>query len=146
MTVYGHQRVLISNSGDGNWNAVVGQPNSNILTNAQTRVFFPNGTAVGVAPTAVEDFRNTFEGWAGKDTWRIEVRAIGAGWAGGETVTVTIERPTGYDEVAAAAVAADFAVVVSGPVAFIRFDVAGSVGATNIECFVTGYNEGDLIR
>jgi len=147
-----HQRVLVSNLGDGNWGD---STENNLDTAAQTSVYFPPGAAKGTQPTQAECFFGSIDyiGWNSKTNWMVQVDdAAGApyGW-NGSRVSVYIGRPTGVEELVVAAAAADFTFggigdeEVYGPVTYIRFRVdTGAATPTGLLCFVTAWNYGDI--
>tara|TARA_R100000808_G_scaffold25081_1_gene61499 strand:+ start:8881 stop:9372 length:492 start_codon:yes stop_codon:yes gene_type:complete len=151
---FNHQRVLVSNLGDGNWGD--GTEN-NLNTAAGTSVYFPPGAAKGTQPTADECFFGNLDyiGWNSKTNWMVQVDdATGAapyGW-NGSRVSVYVGRPSGVEELIVASAAADFTFggiggeEVYGPITYIRFRVDTLAATpTGLLCFVTAWNYGDII-
>jgi len=166
----GNIRVLVSNLGDGNW-GVTGttSADSNLLddTAASTTsksIFFPpafnaNGTQnKSVAPTAGDSdmsplaASSNFVGWTSKTQWMIQVVTTNMGTSGGTpTLTVSVVRPTGVEEVIVAITATgtesyggfgDEAIV--GPVSYFKFTSNTTGGSPNHRCYVIGWNYGDI--
>ena len=153
---FNHQRVLVSNLGDGNWGD--GTEN-NLNTAAGTSVYFPPGAAKGTQPTQAECFFGSMDyiGWNSKTNWMVQIDegAAGAavpalGW-NGSRVSVYVGRPTGAEELVVPTVAADFTFggiggeEVYGPITYIRFRVdTGAATPTGLLCFVTAWNYGDI--
>jgi len=150
---FNHQRVLVSNLGDGNWGD--GTEN-NLDTAAGTSIYFPPGAAKGTQPTQAECFFGSMDyiGWNSKTNWMVQIDdATGAapyGW-NGASVDVYVGRPTGVEELIVNNAGADFTFggiggeEVYGPITYIRFYVnVGSATPTGLLCFVTAWNYGDI--
>jgi hypothetical protein len=139
-------RVLVSNLGDGNW----GDGTENQITTNAT-VYFPPGNAKGTQPTAAQCFNGSIDyvGWSAKTNWMVQVDGTYHGTPG--TLTVSVCRPTGVEEVVYNAAAADFTFggiggeEIYGPLSYIRFTLSGAGGAGNMLCYVVAWNYGDII-
>jgi len=151
MSISAHARVLVSNRGDGNW----GAGNTNNRLSAGGSIYFPHGATPGDPPADTGNLANNFDfsGWENKSSWIAQAQL-----ASGTSCTITVfgMRPTGVEETlvpatALAAATPSFthggldAEVIQGPFTHFRFLLASAVGAPRVDCFVIGWNEGDLI-
>ena len=141
-----HVRALVSNRGDGNWGT--GNTNNQII-------FFPHGSAKTDAPSSSQDLTNNinFIGWGCKSNWIVQAEL-----ASGTSCTIAVYavRPTGVEELVVSAVTMNSsaptfthggidAEVIQGPVSYFRFLMASASGSPVVNCFVIGWNEGDII-
>ena len=156
-----HQRVLVSNLGDGNWGDGI---ENNLNVAANNSIYFPpgnGGTAApvkGAEPTPAECFFGNIDyiSWNTKTNWMIQVDdATGAGPAfgwNGASIDVYVGRPSGVEELVINNAGADFTIggvggeEICGPISYIRFFVnVGSATPTGLLCFVTAWNYGDIV-
>jgi hypothetical protein len=151
-----HHRVLVSSRGDGNWPTTGGSQNR---IGADGSIYFPFGDAAGTVPTSAQDFTNDidFSGWGTKSNWIVQ-----ANLASGTSCTIAVfaMRPTGIEELVVAAVTLDSTATppvnsftyggiaaerIAGPVSHFRFLMASASGAPRVDCYVTAWNEGDIV-
>ena len=144
-----HKRVLVSNRGEGNWV----NPNNEITADS---IFFPHGATKDVAPAESGNLANAFDfsGWETKSNWLVQAQ-ITSGTAC--SISVFAMRPSGVEELVVAATAIALAGTASftwggndaerivGPVSYVRFVITLESGSPFVSCYVTGWNEGDLI-
>jgi hypothetical protein len=146
-----HVRALVSNRGDGNWG--VGNTNNQITANGS--IYFPHGSAKSDAPSSSQDLTNNinFIGWGCKSNWIVQAQL-----ASGTSCTIAVYavRPTGVEELVVSAVTMNSsaptfthggidAEVIQGPVSYFRFLMASASSSPVVNCFVIGWNEGDII-
>mgnify|MGYP003632275254 FL=1 len=151
MSISAHARVLVSNRGDGNWG--VGNTNNQITANGS--IYFPHGATKANPPADTGNLANSFDfsGWENKSSWIVQAEL-----ASGTSCTIAVYgvRPTGVEEALVAAAtmnsgAPSFthgglgAEVIQGPFTHFRFLMASASGSPVVNCFVIGWNEGDLI-
>ena len=157
-------RVLVSNLGDGNW-GVTGTPSADFnfldATAAATpskSIYFPPGSTKFVAPTAGASDMSplassvNLAGWTSKTQWMVQVVTTNMGTVvGTPTLTVSVVRPTGVEEVIVAITATgtesyggfgDEAII--GPVSYFKFSSNTTGGSPNHRCYVIGWNYGDI--
>ena len=142
-------RVLVSSRGDGNWST------GNKLTAASTNVYFPPGTGTN-APDSTQDLTNNIDyaGWENKSNWIVQAKITATTNA---TVAIYVTRPTGVEELiqpstvltsgAAESVTAGGVgdELIVGPASYFRFHCSAVTGTPSVDCFVIGWNEGDII-
>ena len=144
----GHNRVLVSNRGDGNWNTL------NRIA-ADGSIHFPHGALPADPPSDDESLSNSFEftGWESKSNWILQAN-LDSGTSC--TIAVFAMRPTGIEELVVAATTMNSAnpswthggvdaEEIVGPVQYFRFLMASASGSPRVDCFVIGWNEGDMI-
>ena len=150
-----HVRALVSNRGDGNW----GTGNTNNQITANGSIYFPHGSAKSDAPSSSQDLTNNinFIGWGCKSNWIVQAEL-----ASGTSCTIAVYavRPTGVEELVVSAVTLNSgatppvesfthggidAEVIQGPVSYFRFLMSSASGSPVVNCFVIGWNEGDII-
>jgi hypothetical protein len=150
-----HSRVLVSNRGDGNWGA--GNTNNQIV--ADGSIFFPHGSAKSDAPSDSQDLTNNinFIGWGCKSNWIVQAELSVVDDDEDCSIAVYAVRPTGVKElvVAATALAHDGALsfthggldaeVIRGPVSYFEFVMTNDTNNPIVNCFVIGWNEGNII-
>tara|TARA_R100001594_G_scaffold78128_2_gene112664 strand:- start:1072 stop:1599 length:528 start_codon:yes stop_codon:yes gene_type:complete len=162
-------RVLVSNM-DGNWghwNYDTGALDTkNLLRQALDgeSAYFPPGGVSGAGaplpPDASQMFFSSvdYAGWNSKSNWIFQV----AGTWDGATITVSVGRPTGVEEVVATRITSDFTwggcssidattgansqiyENLVGPITYVRFALSGAGGSTDLRCYVIAWNEGDI--
>lgn len=142
-------RVLVSSRGEGNWSGT-----DNVL-DAVASIYFPPGTG-SLAPTSSQDLTNNinFIGWETKSNWIAQAKIIAGTNA---TVAIYAARPSGVEELIQVATVltsggAESVTIggvgdelVVGPVSYFRFECTVVNGGPDVECFVIGWNEGDII-
>ena len=157
-------RALVSNLGDGNW-GVTGAPSANFnfldataATSVSKSIYFPPGSAKSVAPLPGDSEMSPLAssvdltGWTSKTQWMVQVVTTDMGTGGGTpTLTVSVVRPTGVEEVIVAITAigtesyggfGDEAII--GPVSYFKFSSNTTGGTPNHRCYVIGWNYGDV--
>jgi len=155
MSISAHARVLVSNRGDGNWGA--GNTNNQIV--ADGSIYFPHGATKADPPTDSENLANNFDfsGWETKSSWIVQAELVVVDDDEDCRMAVYAMRPTGVKELvmAATALAHDGALsfthggidgeVIQGPVSYFEFAMTNDNNNPIVNCFVIGWNEGDLI-
>jgi hypothetical protein len=135
-------RVLVSNLGDGNWNAGNG-------TSADTTKYFP----VGSNSDATKRFGGSIDyiGWASKTNWMIQVTNTGGGTA---SIQVFGHRPSGVQEelVPVTSLAATTGSLTQGGVGgeeiygpFTHFSFVSTSNSGMLNYYVTAWNYGDIL-
>lgn len=166
MGLSNHHRVLVSNLGEGNWG--VGSNTDNQITGNTESIFFPIGTDKNTAPVPGDNNAgpmSSFDlsGWGTKSNWIVQVNVTDkATPPSGTAVAITVKahRPTGVSEVVleitgaggdlAGAAPLSFTYgghqseKICGPVSFFEFSSSGFSDTPVIDCFVIGWNEGDM--
>ena len=162
-------RALVSNLGDGNW-GVTGatSANSNLLdataaTSGSKSVFFPPALNAdgsenkSVAPLPGASSMSplassaSLTGWTAKTQWMIQVVTANMGTGGTPTITVSVVRPTGVEEVIVAITAIGTesyggfgSEAIVGPVSYFKFTNSATGGSPSSRCYVIGWNYGDV--
>tara|TARA_R100000278_G_scaffold46215_2_gene40177 strand:- start:10102 stop:10593 length:492 start_codon:yes stop_codon:yes gene_type:complete len=157
MGLSNHHRALVSNLGEGNWTG-----DDKKLDSGDTRIYFPPGASKGVAPVPgtsnagpMSDF--DLAGWGTKSNWIIQLDCINKGTksASDNDIEVFAIRPTGVKELVFSlannvlATGEQYAhggldsEKICGPVSYFEF-ITNSSGAIDVDCYVIGWNEGDM--
>lgn len=163
MGLSNHHRALVSNLGDGNWGARSGGE-ENKLDDANTTIYFPPALdASGAQDKGTEPLPGTdtmspagdalqFTAWTTKSNWIVQVDATNLGTGGSPRVNVYAVRPTGVQEIVltVASTGEDSyggyaSEKICGPVAYFKFDATATTTTNlDVDCFVIGWNEGDI--
>jgi hypothetical protein len=154
-----HVRALVSNRGDGNWGA--GNTNNQFIGagGSSLSIFFPHGSAKTDAPSSSQDLTNNinFIGWGCKSNWIVQGELVVVDDDEDCAISVYAVRPTGVKELvmAATALAHDGALsfthggidaeVIQGPISYFEFVMTTNNNNPKVNCFVIGWNEGDII-
>jgi len=143
-------RVLVSNLGDGNWG--VGASTANQLSAANGTLYFPPGTT-GAEPTPAQRFGASVDyiGWSSKTNWMVQVENTSGTSPG--SVQILGHRPSGVAEqlLPTTVVAANSSVTVGGVGGeeiygpFTHFSFVITLNAGTLNCYVTGWNYGDIL-
>tara|TARA_A100001515_G_scaffold135810_1_gene126978 strand:- start:450 stop:941 length:492 start_codon:yes stop_codon:yes gene_type:complete len=151
-------RALVSNLGDGNW-GIVGTANAddNKIDATNRVIYFPPGSAKGVAPSAGThslapgSLSGNLTGWTSKTQWMVQVVTANLGTGGTPDVKVYVGRPTGVEELVLTITSTgtdsyggfdDEAI--QGPVAYFKFISDSTGGTPDVRCYVIGWNYGDI--
>ena len=143
-------RVLVSSRGEGNWSGTDNQ------LDAVESIYFPPGTG-SAAPTSSQDLTNNinFIGWETKSNWIAQAKIVDGTNA---TVAIYVMRPSGVEALSQTGVSLILATgplsitiggvadeLVVGPASYFRFECTVATGSPKVDCFVIGWNEGDII-
>ena len=139
-----HARVLVSNRGDGNW-GITGTDHQ--LSTGQADIYFPHGAATTNAPSSTQIMGASLDhsAWGCKSNWIVQVDNVN----GTGTVKAYAVRPTGIEELLFT-VTADATwggldgEVIQGPVDYFHFNLSGGGSTPRFNCYVIGWNEGDM--
>ena len=155
MGLSNHHRALVSNLGEGNWTG-----DDQRLDAGDPEIYFPPGSSKGIAPvpgTSNAGPMSEFDlaGWGTKSNWIVQLRCTNAGTAGAlNDIEVFAVRPTGIEEPVFTIAPGGLAIQtythggldgerIEGPVSYFKF-VTNCTGAVSVDCYVIGWNEGDM--
>jgi hypothetical protein len=148
----GNIRVLVSNLGDGNWTGDAINIHSGDVT-----VFFPPSTNKGDPPTATQQLGGSVNtiGWGSKTNWLFQLDNRGGTTDIGD-VSIFGYRPTGVPELIKLVLKTEFpggtvftwggagGEEVYGPFVAFKFVLSDISNAPSINCYIVGWNEGDV--
>ena len=161
MGLSNHHRALVSNLGDGNWGASGGEENK--INSTNRTIYFPpaldasGAQAKGTEPLPGADTMSPagdalqFTAWTTKSNWIVQVNVANLGTGGTPAVNVYAMRPTGVKErvLNVTSTGEDSyggyaSEKICGPVAYFEFESDSTGGSPDIDCYVIGWNEGDI--
>ena len=166
MGLSNHHRALVSNLGEGNWG--IGSSTDNQLDANGVSVYFPPGASKGTAPAPGDSNAGPMSsldlsGWGTKSNWVVQLNVTDRGTPpSGTNVAITVKayRPTGVSETVLEVVGNELPASatyplpfsyggyesekICGPVSYFEFTTSGFTGNPSIDCFVIGWNEGDM--